>query len=120
MLDRFPEDDECEQRAYAREWSRNARRRASAPRVEELEAPQPPFEISYRASRWERAWLQHSLQPFFDQGYLADVVSQVRGGKEANVYCCYGAPGVGMPLVAAKVYRPRMFRNLRNDRMYRE
>ena len=31
-----------------------------------------------------------------------------------------GAPETGLELVAAKVYRPRMFRNLRNDKMYRD
>jgi RIO kinase 1 len=45
-----------------------------------------------------------------------------KGGKEANVYCCeagHGRPG-GVELLAAKVYRPRAFRNLRNDHVYRE
>ncbi|MCA9907122.1 MAG: hypothetical protein KC519_00635, partial [Anaerolineae bacterium] len=40
--------------------------------------------------------------------------------KEANVYRCAAHPTTGVELVAAKVYRPRMFRNLRNDKLYRE
>src|SRR5205085_1795840 len=41
-------------------------------------------------------------------------------GKEASVYCCKAHPATGVELLAAKVYRPRQFRNLRNDKMYRE
>src|SRR5205085_12669452 len=44
----------------------------------------------------------------------------VKGGKEASVYCCRPAADIGLPLLAAKVYRPRQFRALRNDKMYRE
>lgn len=110
-----PEDQD-----YARELRRNARRLAKRPAPELLEAPPDPFAITYRAARWEKIWLHQSLQPFFDEGLLTDVLSLVKGGKEANVYRCAGEPALGMPLVAAKVYRPREFRNLRNDQMYRE
>ena len=48
------------------------------------------------------------------------MLSQVKGGKEASVYRCAAHPSVGASLVAAKVYRPRKFRNLRNDKLYRE
>ncbi len=48
------------------------------------------------------------------------MLARIKGGKEANVYRCAAHPGTGLSLVAAKVYRPRMFRNLRNDKMYRE
>jgi RIO kinase 1 len=75
---------------------------------------------TYRPSRYEEGWLLYSLQGFFDQGLISDVLAQVKGGKEANVYCCQAAPALGVELVAAKVYRPRMFRNLRNDKTYRE
>jgi RIO kinase 1 len=60
------------------------------------------------------------LQSFFDQGLISDILAQVKGGKEANVYRCQANPALGVELVAAKVYRPRMFRNLRNDAMYRQ
>src|SRR4029079_3185499 len=49
-----------------------------------------------------------------------DVLGQVKGGKEASVYRCVADPTTGAALLAAKVYRPRMFRNLRNDKVYRE
>jgi RIO kinase 1 len=44
------------------------------------------------------------------------VLRVVKGGKEATVYLCTGPEGAH---IAAKVYRPRMFRNLRNDAAYR-
>ncbi len=83
------------------------------------------FETTYKPSRHEAVWLFSSLKPFFDtQKLIDDVLFQVKGGKEASVYCCHVHPdaqtALGEELVAAKVYRPRQFRNLRNDAMYRQ
>lgn len=78
------------------------------------------FETTYQPSRFEAGWLLSSLRSFYDQGLISDVLNQVKGGKEANVYRCEADPATGMTWLAAKVYRPRMFRNLRNDKMYRE
>jgi len=78
------------------------------------------FETSYKPGRFEEGWLLSSLQSFYEQGLLKDVVAQVKGGKEANVYRCQAYAAIGQSWLAAKVYRPRMFRNLRNDQMYRE
>jgi RIO kinase 1 len=64
-------------------------------------------------------WLLRSLRPFYDQELISDVEALVKGGKEANVYRCAAHPATGQKWLAAKVYRPRMFRNLRNDQMYR-
>ncbi|WP_395090334.1 RIO1 family regulatory kinase/ATPase [Armatimonas sp.] len=80
---------------------------------------------TYKPSRHEAVWLYSSLRPFFDeQKLIDDVLFQVKGGKEATVYCCHVAPdaqrALGAERVAAKVYRPRQFRNLRNDAMYRQ
>ena len=36
------------------------------------------------------------------------------------VYRCEAHPSMGVEWIAAKVYRPRQFRNLSNDAMYRE
>ena len=60
--------------------------------------------------------LGHQLE----QGLITDVVAIVKGGKEASVYRCQAHPATGMKWLAAKVYRPRKFRNLRNDKMYRQ
>ncbi len=80
------------------------------------------FTTTYRPSRHEAGWLLSSLRPFYDQRLIRDVLAIVKGGKEASVYCCAaGAAGPpDQPFLAAKVYRPQKFRNLRNDKMYRE
>lgn len=78
------------------------------------------IETTYKPSRFEASWLLSSLKSFYDQNFITDVLAHVKGGKEASVYCCQGQSAFGLNLVAAKVYRPRQFRNLRNDQMYRE
>ncbi len=78
------------------------------------------FETTYRPSLFEQGWLEDSLRPFIELEWITDVLGRVRGGKEANVYRCAAHPRTGYTLLAAKVYRPRMFRSLSNDAMYRE
>ncbi len=77
------------------------------------------FDTSYQPSRYEGEWLLSSLGPFYGQTLISDVLALVKGGKEANVYCCQADSSTGVALLAAKVYRPRKFRTLRNDAMYR-
>ncbi|MCC7362424.1 MAG: hypothetical protein IT317_23290 [Anaerolineales bacterium] len=57
---------------------------------------------------------------YYDDKQITDVLARVKGGKEANVYCCAAHPATGLALIAAKLYRPRQFRNLRNDARYRQ
>jgi RIO kinase 1 len=83
-------------------------------------AAQAVFSPTYSGSHHERLWILDALGPFYDKRVVADVLRQVRGGKEATVYCCAAGPETGLELLAAKIYRPRMFRNLRNDARYRE
>ncbi len=78
------------------------------------------FTPTYLGSRHEREWIISYLGTFYEEGLIVDVLSKVKGGKEANVYCCAAAKGVGVDCLAAKIYRPRMLRNLRNDALYRE
>lgn len=78
------------------------------------------FHTTYRPARYEEGFLKESLQPFVTQVLIDDVLALVKGGKEANVYLCQAAPHLDVELIAAKVYRPRQFRNLRNDVTYRE
>ncbi len=78
------------------------------------------FTPTYKPARWEAVWLLDSLRPFYEQDQISDVEAQIKGGKEASVYRCVAHPSIGEGLLAAKVYRPRQFRNLRNDKMYRE
>lgn len=78
------------------------------------------FNPTYKGSRHERQWIIDALGGFYEDNQIADVLRQVKGGKEATVYCCLAHPSSGAHLIAAKVYRPRMFRQLRNDAMYRQ
>jgi RIO kinase 1 len=78
------------------------------------------FRTTYHPSLFEEGWLLSALQPFYDQALISDVLAKVKGGKEANVYRCAAHDTTGMRYAAAKVYRPNMFRNMRNDAVYRE
>jgi RIO kinase 1 len=77
------------------------------------------FRPSYTPGRYEQGWLLESIRSFYDEGLIVDVLAQVKGGKEASVYLCQAHPSTGTDLLAAKVYRPRKFRNLSNDSLYR-
>ena len=81
---------------------------------------QKSFDFTYPASRHEQWWLLDSLGGFYEQQWISDILRMVRGGKEANVYQCQGTASTGSDFIAAKVYRPRSLRNLRNDSLYRE
>ncbi len=76
--------------------------------------------MSYHPAVYEKQWLEQSLLEFYQQRYISDVTALVKGGKEANVYRCAPNPEVFIGWVAAKVYRPKMFRTLRNDAIYRK
>lgn len=78
------------------------------------------FQTTYTPSRFEAQWLKEALKPFYELDLIVDVEAQVKGGKEANVYRCRANPNLGPTWLAAKVYRPRKLRNLRNDAAYRE
>ena len=81
------------------------------------------FNFTYQASRHERRWIIDSLGDFYEGQWLDDVLRLIKGGKEAHVYQCQANPsvsGLQKPYIAAKVYRPRQFRNLRKDHIYRE
>ncbi|HEX6509298.1 MAG TPA: RIO1 family regulatory kinase/ATPase [Chloroflexota bacterium] len=100
------------------------KRRRSKQYAEELidprDQPEGAFRPTYIGSRHEMHWILTYLGPLYENHQILDVVRQVKGGKEATVYCCRAHPSAGMELVAAKLYRPRIFRNLRNDAQYRQ
>lgn len=77
------------------------------------------FQFTYKAARFEEWWLLDSLAAFHDHKWISDVLRRVKGGKEASVYLCRPGVEVDAPLLAAKVYRPRSLRNLKNDQQYR-
>jgi RIO kinase 1 len=78
------------------------------------------FTITYTPGRFEAEWLLDSVRFFYEQEQISDILYQVKGGKEASVYCCEAHSVMKMDLLAVKVYRPRKFRNLRNDAVYRQ
>jgi RIO kinase 1 len=80
----------------------------------------PSFTPTFLAHQRDRHWVLSSLERFYEDNLIADVLSMVKSGKEATVYCCAGGSATEREYVAAKVYRPRMFRSLQNDALYRE
>lgn len=78
------------------------------------------FEFTYHAARLEKIWISESLGDFFEHRWIDDVLRLVKGGKEATVYLCRASENLDTPFLAGKVYRPRMFRSLKNDYIYRE
>jgi len=110
-------------RGGRKQQAKAAPKRSQRQIVAELAEPtglEAGFVTSYQPARYEAVWLLDSLRMFYDEQLITDVLGQVKGGKEASVYRCAAHPTTGATLLAAKVYRPRMFRNLRNDKMYRE
>jgi len=78
------------------------------------------FEFSYNASRHERQWIIDSLSGFYQSLWFDDILRLLKGGKEASVYQCAAKTPRKRNYIAAKVYRPRRFRNLKDDFLYRE
>lgn len=78
------------------------------------------FNPTFSASELERAWILDYLGPLYEDHYIVDVLRQVKGGKEATVYCCLAHPRMQAQHLAAKVYRPKIFRTLKNDADYRQ
>jgi RIO kinase 1 len=126
------EEEHAESSRYRRREARMRRarviRRGDRAALEEVErhgvpeglAVAPVFIPTLSGSHWERWWISNYLGPFHREELITDVLRQVRGGKEATVYCCAAHPATGLALAAAKVYRPRFFRQLRNDAEYRQ
>jgi RIO kinase 1 len=78
------------------------------------------FKFTYKAARFEEAWLLDSLIALAEYYWISDVLCKVKVGKEASVYLCRSGSAIDVPWVAAKIYRPRSLRNLKNDGQYRE
>ena len=112
-------------RRNRKQKTKHTPKKSQAEIVQSLAAPdalegEGSYKTTYQPSRYEATWLLQSLSDFYRQEFITDVLAMVRGGKEASVYRCSTRPGLGVDLLAAKVYRPRQFRQLRNDKMYRE
>ncbi|HEX8684147.1 MAG TPA: RIO1 family regulatory kinase/ATPase [Ardenticatenaceae bacterium] len=115
------EDDETWQpRRKTNQKPKRTQAELLAELVEDGDKTEGDFNPSFSSSRHERAWIQSYLGPFYRDHTITDVLRQVKGGKEATVYCCKAHPSTGVEYLAAKVYRPRMFRSLSNDAQYRK
>lgn len=79
----------------------------------------PTYTQSLDPRHHERQWVIESVSPFYRQELISDVTRVIKAGKEANVYTCVAAPQTGCELLAAKLYRPRMLRHLKNDAIYK-
>jgi len=77
------------------------------------------FKFTYKAARFEEWWLLKSLGGFYEHKWISDVLRKIKGGKEASVYQCSPGVAVDAKMLAVKVYRPRILRNLKNDHQYR-
>jgi len=58
------------------------------------------------------------LTEFYEKGLITEVVSLVKGGKEATVYCCRAHTNTGHEFLAAKIYRKMDNRTFKNDAVY--
>lgn len=79
----------------------------------------PTYASHLDPRHFERQWIIESLGSFYQNRVITDVFKRVKGGKEANVYCCRASPEAGVDLIAAKLYRPRTLRTLKNDAIYK-
>ncbi len=140
IMDKYDFYDEYEE--YEARFQRQARnerrqrqngsRKAATPApVETVETVSPELELDpfafdptymrdKKEDNQERTWVIQHLQGFYEEEYITDVLYNVKSGKEASVYVCAAHETLGAPYVAAKIYRPAIFRSLKNDAAYRE
>jgi RIO kinase 1 len=113
-----------DRREQKRRKSMDERRREIALATADEDDSVDNFVPSYAAAldplHYERQWILDTLGPFYRENVITDVTRLVKGGKEANVYVCDAHPATGVPLIAAKLYRPRILRQLKNDAVYKE
>lgn len=125
LLEFYEELDELNEDGAHSSHKRVSQKRESKKRVMEAslfvraQEISREFQFTYKAARFEEAWLLDSLSEIAEHKWISDVLRKVKGGKEASVYLCKSGVAVDAPLVAAKIYRPRMLRNLKNDQQYR-
>ena len=76
--------------------------------------------FQFEATKFEESWSRKALETFYEEGWIDEVLYLVKCGKEATVYCCKADPATGYDLVAAKIYRHRGLRSVKNYQSYRE
>ncbi len=128
-LNQFQEPDEFEDfgengtrffGSRKKEYRLNSKKPAPILAEAQGNAEESGYTYTYNASRHEKQWLMSSIHQFYQEDWIEDILKMVRGGKEASIYLCSRPVGSSPRWIAAKVYRPRRFRNLKNDHLYRE
>ena len=110
-----------EKQLRGRKQSKKHLNHQTADEMSELAEEENELNFSYGGSKHEKSWLTQSLKEFYRQQWFDDILRLVTGGgKEASVYQCLANQTTQTQYLAAKVYRPRQFRQLRNDSLYRE
>src|SRR5690606_6856786 len=79
----------------------------------------PSYAAALDPLHHERQWVINSTLSFYQNKLITDLTRLVKGGKEANVYVCTAGETVEHELLAAKLYRPRMLRTLKNNAIYK-
>ncbi len=79
----------------------------------------PSYAAALDPLHHERQWVINSTISFYQNKLITDLTRLVKGGKEANVYVCTAGENVPHELLAAKLYRPRMLRTLKNNAIYK-
>ena len=60
------------------------------------------FQFTYKAARFEEAWLLDSLFEIAEHKWISDVLRKVKGGKEASVYLCKSGVVCGCAFACGK------------------
>jgi RIO kinase 1 len=80
----------------------------------------PAFPIPGATTLTQTFIPEDEIASFFDEGYIVDVLFEVKSGKEATVYCAQAHPDRPEKYYALKHYRPQAHRAFRNDAVYQE
>ena len=64
------------------------------------------FNPSFVCKFFERDWVVQYFGGFYDNNLISDVISRVKGGKEANVYVCVARPHVGPGVARRQAVSP--------------
>lgn len=117
----FTPDRQAHRNQRALRQPRPGRRPAGPPAdiLEQVEG-EDEFITTLVVGENEQLLLRQALLDFYRDNLITDVLARVKGGKEANVYCCRAHPATGLDLIAAKIYRPQAHRTMRNDAIYKE
>jgi RIO kinase 1 len=94
---------------------------APAPVADEpLRRGPPEFAANVQVTETEREWIREHLGVFHKDELILDVVRRIKAGKEATVYACTGHPSTGRAVIAAKLYRERSLRSVKNTTEYQQ